>query len=148
MRVHICIYKFTHMYTNIHTHTCRHARMHTCIHAHSYKCRGPYTRPISLQKGLKSRQTTRYYRVSACLARFLGVTPLCIYRLPFAVPGGEDPYGDAVSLWFISRKRALFSVALLQKITCNLRHPMGLHHSVTGVDFQTLQHTTTCCNSL
>ena len=35
-------------------------------------------------------------------------------------------------LYVIFRKRALQLVALLRKMTCNLRHPMGLRHSVWG----------------
>ena len=45
--------------------------------------------------------------------------------------GGEDT-SDALSLQGIFRKRALWLVSLLQKITCNLRHPMGLRHPVQG----------------
>ena len=43
------------------------------------------------------------------------------------VQGGEDPQ-DALSLQVISHKRTLYIVALLRKMTCNLRHPMGLRH--------------------
>ena len=32
--------------------------------------------------------------------------------------------------WVIFCKRALYLVALLQKMTCNARHPMGLRHPV------------------
>ena len=46
--------------------------------------------------------------------------------------GGEDPL-DALSLQVIFRKRALYLVALLRKMTCNLRHPMGLRHPVQVV---------------
>jgi len=46
------------------------------------------------------------------------------------VQGGEDPQ-DALSLHVIFLKRALKLVALLQKMTCNVRHPMGLRHFVT-----------------
>jgi len=45
------------------------------------------------------------------------------------VQGGEDPW-DALSLQVISRKKALYVVALLRKETCNSRHPVGLRHSV------------------
>jgi len=48
------------------------------------------------------------------------------------VQGGEDPY-DALSLQVIFRKRALSLVALLRKVSCNLRHPMGLRHPVGDV---------------
>jgi len=37
---------------------------------------------------------------------------------------------DALSLQVIFRKRALYLVALLRKMTCNLRHPMSLRHPV------------------
>jgi len=37
---------------------------------------------------------------------------------------------DALSLQVILRKRALYLVALLRKMTCNLRHPMSLRHPV------------------
>ena len=48
------------------------------------------------------------------------------------VQGGEDPK-DALSLQAIFRKRALELVALLRKVTCNLRHPMGLRNPVLKV---------------
>jgi len=47
----------------------------------------------------------------------------------FLLHDGEDPE-DALSLWVIFRKRALQLVALLQKETCDLRHPMHLCHPV------------------
>jgi len=43
--------------------------------------------------------------------------------------GGGDP-PDTLSLQVIFCKRALKLVALLRKMTCNLRHPMGLRHPV------------------
>ena len=43
--------------------------------------------------------------------------------------GCEDAYG-ALSLKVIFRKRALQLVALLLKMTCDLRHPMHLRHPV------------------
>jgi len=43
------------------------------------------------------------------------------------VQGGVESQG-ALSLQVIFRKRALYLVALLQKMTCNLRHPMSLRH--------------------
>jgi len=45
------------------------------------------------------------------------------------VKGGEDPY-DVLSVWVISRKKALRLVALFRKETCNLRYPMHRRHSV------------------
>jgi len=45
------------------------------------------------------------------------------------IQGGEDPK-DALSLEVILRKRALQLVALLRKMTCNLRHPKGLRYTV------------------
>ena len=42
---------------------------------------------------------------------------------------GEDPQ-DALSLYVVFRKRALRLVALLQKMTYKIRHPMGLGHPV------------------
>jgi len=51
------------------------------------------------------------------------VTHMCIQ-------GGVESY-DALSLQGIFRKRALYIVALLRKMTCNLRHPMTLHYPVT-----------------
>jgi len=48
---------------------------------------------------------------------------------PFSSQGGEDAC-DALSLQVISRKRALYLVALLQKVIYNIRHPMYLHHPV------------------
>jgi len=47
----------------------------------------------------------------------------------FLLHDGEDPE-DALSLWVIFRKRTLQLVALLQKETCNWRHPMHLCHPV------------------
>ena len=44
--------------------------------------------------------------------------------------GGEDPQ-DALSLQVIFRNRALQLVALLRKMTCNLRHPTGLRHPIS-----------------
>jgi len=43
----------------------------------------------------------------------------------------EDAY-DALSLEVIFRERALYLVALLRKMTCNLRQPMHLRHPVQG----------------
>ena len=43
----------------------------------------------------------------------------------FLLHDGEDTE-DALSLWVIFRKRTLQLVALLQKETCNWRHPMHL----------------------
>jgi len=45
------------------------------------------------------------------------------------MPGGQDPE-DAFSLQVVFRKRALELVALLRKMTCNIRHPMHLRHPV------------------
>ena len=49
--------------------------------------------------------------------------------------GGKDPQ-DALSLQVVFRKRALELVALLRKITCNFRHPMGLRHPVRWVSVE------------
>jgi len=46
-----------------------------------------------------------------------------------AIQGGVESY-DALSLLVIFRERALYMVALLRKMTCNLRHPMPLRHPV------------------
>jgi len=46
-----------------------------------------------------------------------------------SVQSGEDSQ-DALFWWVIFRKRALWLVALLRKMTCNLRYPMGLRHLV------------------
>ena len=43
--------------------------------------------------------------------------------------GRWRPIG-CLKLQVIFRKRALYLVALLRKMTCNLRHPMGLRHPV------------------
>ena len=48
------------------------------------------------------------------------------------VQRGEDPW-DALSYKVVFRKSALYLVAFLQKMTCNLRHPMGLCHPVRRV---------------
>jgi len=47
----------------------------------------------------------------------------------FMLQGGVESY-DALSLQVIFRQRALYIVALLRKMTCNLRHPMTLRHPV------------------
>jgi len=52
---------------------------------------------------------------------------LIFYQIP--LQGGVESQ-DAWSLLVIFRKRALWFVALLPKMTCNLRHPMGLRHPV------------------
>ena len=44
-----------------------------------------------------------------------------------ALQDGQDPQ-DALSLQAISRKRALWLIASLRKITSELRHHLGLHH--------------------
>ena len=44
---------------------------------------------------------------------------------------------DCLKLQVIFRKRAIYYRALLRKMTCNLRHLMGLRHSV--VECQTVQ---------
>jgi len=49
--------------------------------------------------------------------------------LIYVLQGGEDPQ-DALSLLVIFRKRALQLVALLWKMTCNLKFPMSLLHPV------------------
>jgi len=51
----------------------------------------------------------------------------------YQIQGGVDSYDD-LSLQVIFRKRALELVAILRKMTCNLRHPMGLRHPVTLVN--------------
>ena len=43
---------------------------------------------------------------------------------------GGDPY-DALSVYVMFRNRALQLVALLRKMTCNLRRPMGLCHPLS-----------------
>ena len=48
------------------------------------------------------------------------------------IQGGEDVYG-ARSLEFIFHKRALYLVVLLQKETCNLRHPTYVRHPVPNI---------------
>ena len=54
----------------------------------------------------------------------------CLQQLdPHLVQGGEDPQ-DPLSLQVIFRERALYLVALLRKMTCNLRQPTGLSHPV------------------
>jgi len=45
---------------------------------------------------------------------------------------GKDPW-NALSLKVVCRKRALYLVTFLRKMTCNLRHPVGLRHSVLPV---------------
>ena len=48
----------------------------------------------------------------------------------YKIQGGVDSY-DVLSLQVIFRERAVYIVALLRKMTCNLRHPMPLRHPVT-----------------
>jgi len=65
-----------------------------------------------------------------------------------SLQGSIDTH-DALSLQVIFRKRALWLEVLSQKETYNLRHPMGLRHSVS--DYTTLNHSanpqTSACNS-
>jgi len=76
------------------------------------------------------------------------------------VQGGVESY-DALSLQVIFRERALYIVALLRKMTCNLRHPMPLRHPVeltcerfcqSQVEGERSrvgkQHIATCCITL
>ena len=51
------------------------------------------------------------------------------FYLLWDLQGGKNPE-DALSLQVTFRKRALYLVALLRTMTCNLRHPMGLCHPV------------------
>ena len=55
--------------------------------------------------------------------------------------GGVESY-YTLSLLVIFRERALYIVALLRKMTCNLKHPMPLHHPVVHT-FSTAQHAST-----
>jgi len=50
----------------------------------------------------------------------------------FIIQGSQDTQ-DPLSIHVIFRKRALQIVARLQKITYNLRHPMGLRHPIVVV---------------
>jgi len=51
------------------------------------------------------------------------------------VQGGVESQ-DALPIKVIFRKRALQSVALLRKMTCDLRHPMGFRHPVVASSFK------------
>ena len=51
------------------------------------------------------------------------------------VQGGVESH-DALSLQVTFRERALYIVALLRKMTCNLRHPMPLRHPVLNVLYE------------
>jgi len=58
--------------------------------------------------------------------------------LHMAIQGGVESY-DALPLQVIFRERALYIVALLRKMTCNLRHPMPLRHPV-ALQFCSIVH--------
>jgi len=49
--------------------------------------------------------------------------------IQMCVQGGVESY-DALSLQVIFRERALYIVAPLQQMTCNLGHPMPLRHRI------------------
>jgi len=49
---------------------------------------------------------------------------------------------DALSLLVIFRERALYIVALLRKMICNLRHPTGLRHPVLHVWYDSFTRVT------
>ena len=50
-----------------------------------------------------------------------------LHIIEVVLQGGEDPQ-NAFSLQVIFCERALLLVALLRKMTCKLRHPVGLRH--------------------
>ena len=58
-----------------------------------------------------------------------GTSYTCLHR----IQGGEDSQ-DPLSLQVIFRTRALYSVALLWKMICNLGDPMSLRHPVRQFD--------------
>ena len=66
------------------------------------------------------------------------------WRRAHILQGGVESY-DILSSQIIFRKRALYLVALSPKMTCNLRHPMGLRHPVVpNVLCTTLQKHNQC----
>jgi len=75
--------------------------------------------------------------VKVCCRLCDSVLQCVAYRsqLPDILVKGQVQYRvawDALSSQVIFRKWALKLVALLRKMTCNLRHPMGLRHPVVS----------------
>jgi len=54
----------------------------------------------------------------------------CCWKMRMQQSTGWRRVNDALYLQVIFRQRALYSVALLRKMTCNLRQPqMAIHHA-------------------
>jgi len=110
--IYVCIYIYMYLYTCMYIHIC------ICI----YVCIFIYV------------SVYIYVYIYICICIYV-----CLYiyvvrgsqthQWGLSLQGGEDAQ-DALSLYVIFRKRALELVALLPKMTCNLRHPMGLYYLV------------------
>ena len=61
-----------------------------------------------------------------------------------SLQGGEEP-ADALSLQASFCKTALYLVALLRKMTCNLGHPMGLRHPMLKAPYIMTEELTCVC---
>jgi len=87
---------------------------------------------ISTSKGGRAHvylRSVTYWCISVVLHSFVALELYSYFWLIWALcvelQSGKDPE-DAVSLKVMFRKRALHLVALLRKMTCNVRHPLGL----------------------
>jgi len=97
---------------------------------------------------------------TSCCSYARGMSHIWMSRISFAIclllealhaPGGVESL--TLSWLVVFRKRALWLVSLLRKMTCNLRHPMGLRHCdlVSYTCMRTshvLQSVAVCCSVL
>ena len=118
-------------HTATHCNSCDNTLQHTATHCNTLQHTA--THVIYMIMYVTIRSCTYLYNHRYIYIIHYISTRSCIYLYgpAYIYTQGSEDSQDALSLYVISRKRALYLGALLQRITCNLRNPMGLRHPVS-----------------
>jgi len=114
----------------VHLNICLYVRVRVCIHIRNY-----------------SKIWWSVTQCSTVLQTMHSATVICVTLSVLQLQGGKDPQ-DALSLQVIFCKRALWLLALLRKMTCNLWHPVGLRHPVVEMRCIAFRCVVVCCDVL
>ena len=112
MHVYVCVYVHVYIYARASVN----AYVNVYVYVHVHKDKGIFHKRATKYRALLRKMT---YKDNAYVNAYVYVH----------VQGGEDSQ-DPLPLQVIFRKRALYLVALLWKMICNLGDPMSLRHPV------------------
>jgi len=121
------MYIYIHVYTDKWIYTCQYTCMYICVHIYIYRYMNTYVH-LCVHMYMYMYASVRHIYI--CVYVYMRI---CVRRkgleIRIYIHRGVESQ-DALSSRVVYRKRALWLVAVLRKMTYNVGHPMGLRHPV------------------